>query len=565
MIASAHRLLTLVAVPRRRIALGVLLGSLTVLCGVGLMASAGYLIARAAEQPPILALSAAMVAVRAFGLARPLARYAERIATHDLALRALARVRRRVYEHIEPLAPGELGMYRPGDLLSRVVADVDTMQNLHLRGVVPPLVAVVAAAVCVTAAGMVLPAAALVLACGLVVAGVLVPCAVVRLGSWAGSERARARGALTSEIVELLAAAPEIVAYGREEETLRRFAGSERRLQQTVRRGALADGVGDGLRLLVTGVTVAGVLAVSVSAVTAGHLDRVSVAALTLLALASFESIQPLTQVARELPETLAAGGRILELVDRRPAIRDPEHARPAPVGVPAVGLDDVHAGYGAGTVPVLRGASLVIQPGRRIALLGSSGAGKTTVARLLLRFLDPGTGRVMLAGHDLREYRQEDIHSAIAVVGQDDHLFSASIRANVSLARPAAEGAEIELALQRAGLWEWVEHLPSGWDTLVGEAGREVSGGQRQRIGLARALLSQAQILVLDEATAHLDPAGAELMIQDTLDAAGERSVLLITHRPEGLHLMDEVVVLADGRITEVEPPKGVAPQLSY
>jgi ABC-type transport system involved in cytochrome bd biosynthesis fused ATPase/permease subunit len=134
-----------------------------------------------------------------------------------------------------------------------------------------------------------------------------------------------------------------------------------------------------------------------------------------------------------------------------------------------------------------------------------------------------------------------------------------------VSLARPAAEGAEIELALQRAGLWEWVEHLPSGWDTLVGEAGREVSGGQRQRIGLARALLSQAQILVLDEATAHLDPAGAELMIQDTLDAAGERSVLLITHRPEGLHLMDEVVVLADGRITEVEPPKGVAPQLSY
>ena len=255
--------------------------------------------------------------------------------------------------------------------------------------------------------------------------------------------------------------------------------------------------------------------------------------------------MQPLSAVARELPATLGAGRRILELIDREPAVVDPAEPAPAPSPPFAVALEDVSARYAPHEPAVLDGFSLRLEPGARVALLGASGAGKTTVVNLLLRFLDPEQGRVTLGERDLRDYRQDDVRRAIAVAGQDSHLFSASIRENVRLARPEAGDAEVEHALARARLWHWVQDLPDGLDTLVGEQGRQLSAGQRQRLVLARALLTDAPVLVLDEPTAHLDPPTAERLMEDVLSAAGERSVLLITHRPEGLGLVDEVVVL--------------------
>jgi ABC-type multidrug transport system fused ATPase/permease subunit len=180
------------------------------------------------------------------------------------------------------------------------------------------------------------------------------------------------------------------------------------------------------------------------------------------------------------------------------------------------------------------------------VALIGPSGAGKTTVTNLLLRFLDPEAGRVVIAGRDAREYRQEDVRRLIALAGQDSHLFSTSIRENLRIARPGASDSELETALRRARIWDWVTALPDGLGTFVGEQGRELSGGQRQRLIVARALLADAPVLVLDEPTAHLDPPTAAALIDDVLDAAGDASVLLITHRPEGLERMDDVVVLA-------------------
>ncbi len=286
-------------------------------------------------------------------------------------------------------------------------------------------------------------------------------------------------------------------------------------------------------------------LALAVGAHAAGDLDRVLIAMLALLALASFEAVQPLSGVARELPATLGAGRRILDLMDREPAVVDPAEPAPPPSPPFSVALEDVRARYRSEEAPALDGVSLRLEPGRRIALLGASGAGKTTVVNLLLRFLDPERGRVTLGGRDLRDYRQDDVRRLIAVAGQDSHLFSTSIRENVRLARPEASDADIEQALRRARLWNWVSDLPDGADTLVGELGRELSGGQRQRLVLARALLADAPVLVLDEPTAHLDPPTAEELMEDVLSAAGDRSVLLITHRPEGLGLVDEVVVL--------------------
>lgn len=543
MTATLRRLLALADVSRPRAALAAALGALTVIFGTGLMATAGYLISRAAERPAILSLTVAIVGVRLFGLARPLARYLERLASHDLALRVLGRVRVRVYRRIEPLAPGQLEGYRHGDLLARMVADVDALQNLHLRAVGPPLVALLAGGVAVGVAAAFLPAAALVLAAGLVAGGVAVPALAGALGRRAGRRQAAARAELSAELVELLRAAPELVAYGAEEAALARLRRADRALVRLARRDALVGGVTDGAGLVVVGATVAGVLAVAVGASADGHLDRVLIATLALLALASFEAVQPLAAAARELSATLAAGRRLLELVDRDAAVIDPATPAAPPRWPFTVALEGVRARHAPGERPALDGISLRLEPGRRVALVGASGAGKTTAVSLLLRFLDPEAGRVTLSGRDLRAYRQEDVRRAIAVAGQDSYVFAASVRENVRLARPDAGDGEIELALRRARLWPSVARLPDGLDTPVGEDGRELSGGERQRLVLARALLADAPVLVLDEPTAHLDPATARDLVRDVFDAAGDRSVLLITHRPEGLDRVDEII----------------------
>ncbi|MGZ4278159.1 MAG: thiol reductant ABC exporter subunit CydC [Solirubrobacteraceae bacterium] len=543
MTATLGRLLALADAPRARAALAAVLGALTVILGAGLMATAGYLISRASERPAVLSLTVAIVGVRFFGLSRPLTRYLERLASHDLALRVLGRVRVQVYRQIEPLAPAQLEGYRQGDLLARMVADVDALQNLHLRAVGPPLVALLAGGVVVGVAAAFLPAAGLVLAVGLVVGGMVVPALAGWLGRRGGRRQAAARGELSAELVEVLHAAPELVAYGGASAARARVHAADGALVRLARRDALVGGLADGAGLAVVGATVAGVLAVAVRASADGHLDRTLIALLALLALASFEAVQPLAAAARELSVTLAAGSRVLELTDREAAVVDPAAPLPAPSWPFAVALEDVRARYAPGERAALDGLSLRLEAGCRVALVGPSGAGKTTVVNLLLRFLDPEAGRVTLAGRDLREYRQEDVRRAIAVAGQDSHLFSASIRENVCLARPGASDDDVEGALRQARLWSWVAGLPDGLDTAVGEEGRELSGGQRQRLVLARALLVDARVLVLDEPTAHLDPPTARALVDDVFAAAGDRSVLLITHRAEGLDLVEEII----------------------
>jgi thiol reductant ABC exporter CydC subunit len=545
---TLRRLFRLAPAPRRRLALAVALGALTILFGAGLMATAGYLISRAAERPAILSLTVAIVGVRFFGLGRPVLRYCERVVSHDVALRALGRFRVHAYERLEPLAPAQLEGYRRGDLLSRVVSDVDALQNLYVRGAAPPAIALLAGTVCVAVAAAVLPESGAILAAGLLLAAVLVPVTTVLASRWSSRQQARLRGELTAELVELVAGAPELVVYGAEDERLRQLGDAEARLAHAGRRAAFADGVGDALRWSLTGLTVAAVLAVAVAAHADGRLDRVLIALLALLTLASFECIQPLGPAARELVETVGAGGRVLDVIDREPAIVDPETPRRVPATGGTIAFEGVRVRYAGEEQVALDGFSMLLEPGRRVALVGPSGAGKTTVANLLLRFVDPEAGRVTLAGASLSTYRLDDIRALIAVAGQDGHLFSATIRSNITLGRDATE-AELERAVRDARLADWVASLPDDLDTLVGEEGAQISGGQRQRIVIARALLGNPRVLVLDEPTAHLDAATAEALLRDVFVAAGERTVLLITHRTEGLELVDEVVELHPDR----------------
>ena len=546
MSSTVRRLEALAEVPRGRAALALGLAVLALGFGVALPATAGYLISRAAEQPPILSLTTIIVVVRFLALARPLARYLDRLASHDLALRALGPLRARVYERIEPLAPAELGAFRRGDLLTRMVGDVDALQGLYIRGLGPPLAGLVVGVACAGAMTLLLPAAAVVLAVGLALAGVAVPALAARLVRRAARRQAAARGELTAELVELLGGAPELVAYGREDDTLARVRAADRELSRLARRDALVAGVADAASIAVAGLTTAGVLALAVSAHAHGSLDRVLVATLALLALASFETVAPLPGAARELTGTLAAGRRVLELTAREPAVRDPDHPATVPRPPVSVALEGVTARYPGGASPALERFDLRLEPGERVALVGPSGAGKTTVTNLLLRFLDPESGSVTLDGRDLRSLRQEDVRRIFALAAQDAHVFDSTIRENLRLARPEATDGELFEALARARLADWVATLPDGLDTLVGEDGARLSGGQRQRLVVARALLADAPVLLLDEPTAHLDPPTAEALVGDILAAADGRSVLLITHRPEGLDLVDRVVTLS-------------------
>jgi thiol reductant ABC exporter CydC subunit len=546
---TARRLLQLAHVPTARVSASIGVGALAVGFGIALMTTAGYLISRAAEQPPILSLTVTIVAVRFLGLARPLARYLDRLLSHDVALRALGETRVRFFERIEPLAPAQLEGYRRGDLLARMVADVDALQGLYLRGLGPPLVALAVAAASIGVAAALLPEAAAVLALGLLAAGLLVPSAAGALARAGGRRQASVRAATTADLVEILRGGPELVAFGREEDTLARVRTHSDELARLGRRDGVTAGLADALMILVIGLTVAGVLAVSVTAHDAGTLDRVLLATLALLAVSSFDAVAPLPAAARELSTTFAAGRRVLELTDREPAVVDPPRPAALPPGGAVVALERVPARYAAGGQPVLQDVDLRLDPGRSVALVGPSGAGKTTVVNLLLRFLDPEQGRVTIGGRDIRDYRQADVRQMFGIAGQNAHVFSSTIRANLSLARPAATDADLQEALRRARLGDWVASLPDGLETLVGEEGTQLSGGQRQRLTLARALLVDAPVLILDEPTAHLDPDVAEELVRDILEAGGDHSILLITHRPEGLELVDEIVALDGGR----------------
>ena len=344
----------------------------------------------------------------------------------------------------------------------------------------------------VAVAAVLLPAAGVVLAAGLVLGGAGVPLLAGALGGSFARRRAAVRAELTADLVEFVRGAPELVVLGADGAAVERIEHLDAELTRLGRRDALAGGSIEGLSALVAGLTTAGVLAVCLRATADDRLDRVLVAALTLLAAAAFEAVAPLPAAALTLHATLESGRRVLQIADRQPAVRDPLEPAPPPGGGPvvldALGVRPQDAdGWG------LQGVDLTLTPGERVALVGRSGSGKTTLAELMVRFLDPDDGGVLIAGTDVRDLAQRDVRRRISLDGQDAHLFATSIRENVRLARPEADDAAVEEALHRARLGEWTSRLPHGSATLVGEDGTAVSGGERRRLALARALLADA------------------------------------------------------------------------
>ncbi|GAA1358871.1 thiol reductant ABC exporter subunit CydD [Streptomyces beijiangensis] len=537
---------------RGRLGWALLLGGLALGSAVGLMATSGWLISRASEQPPVLYLMVAVTATRTFGLGRAVFRYAERLVSHDAVLRMLAELRVAVYRRLERIAPAGLREARRGDLLSRLVADVDALQDYWLRWLLP---AGAAALVGVGAVGFVawlLPAAGAVLAGGLLLAGVGVPLVTGAFARRAERQLAPARGVLATRVVDLLAGNAELTVSGALPARVRGTAEADRVLTRIASRGAAATALGGGLIALLTGLTVAGAALAGVQAVREGRLAGVELAVVVLTPLAAFEAVIGLPLAVQYRQRVKKSAERVIEVLDAPLPVHEPERPAAAPASPFPLELRGLAARYPGQDRDALSGFDLRLDQGKRVAVVGVSGAGKTTLAQVLLRFLDAESGTYTLGGTDAFALDGDDARGFVGLCAQDAHLFDSSVRENLRLARTGATDDELRDALERARLGNWADALPDGLDTLVGEHGARLSGGQRQRLALARALLADFPVLVLDEPAEHLDLATADALTADLLAATRGRTTVIITHRLQGLEDVDEVIVLDAGHAVQ-------------
>ncbi|MEO6511004.1 MAG: thiol reductant ABC exporter subunit CydD [Nocardioides sp.] len=518
-----------------------LVGAAASASGVALTATAGWLIVQASTHPAVLTLLVAIVGVRSFGIARPALRYVERLQSHDAALRLLARRRVQVYDALVPLVPGRLGRRR-GDVLASVVEDVDGVVDRELRVLAPvrtyAMVAAFAALVC----GLLLPVAGLV---------VLVGCLSIGAGGWSLARRGArsaerdlvaARADLSAAVLETVQVAAELRMWQRTDRATAEVTAVAARVGRAGRRASRWLGAARALVLAGTGMVVAGVAVVAADALRAGDLSGPVLALLVLtpLALAEVAAGVPVAGVLSV--RTAEASARLTRLASTAPAVRDTV-SRVAPSSSDVV-LTEARARWQP-RAPLTAPASLHLQPGERTALVGASGTGKSTVAALMLRFLDPAEGSVTLGGAPARTLALDDVRRKVGLVDDDPHVFATTVVENVRLARPTADDAEVEDALRRAYMGPWLDDLPDGLDTWVGEGHAGLSGGERARLAVARSLLADQPVLVLDEPTAHLDHPMAEALAREVLTGSRDRAVLWITHGHVGLDLVDHVVAL--------------------
>jgi len=542
-VSPVRRLWPWVATEWKRLALAVFLGSMAIGCGVGLLAVSAWLISSAALQPPIFELNLAIVGVRAFGIGRGCFRYAERLVSHDAAFRALSRLRLAVYDRLAVVAPAGVPAYRRGDLLERLVRDVDATQDLPLRVLVPYASGAIVAIASVVLAFFILPAAGVVLLVSLLLAATLVPWITSTSAAEAERASAPARGQLNGDVLTLLDGIGDLTTAGAAQAWLDRLAEDDRRIGRLAERRSRAAGLASGLGILLSGGAVVVMLIVAIPAVRSGALVGVNLAVLTLLPLATYEAVVAMPTAALALGRVRGSAQRVVEVLDAVDPVPDPTAPVAAPVGVVGVRLSGVSAGWPGGE-HVLHGLDLDVAPGARVGVVGSSGVGKSTLLAVLAGFL-PYDGSVRLGDVEMHDLTGHDVRAVVGWCPQLPHVFDTSVVENVRLAKPGASDDEVRAALDAVGLGPWLDAAPQGLDTPVGDHGALVSAGQRQRLGVARVLLAGHPVVLLDEPTEHLDESTADVVAAELLRALEGRTVLWVAHRPHGLESLDRIIRL--------------------
>lgn len=532
-----------------QVLLAVLLGALTIGSSIALMSTSAWLISTAAIARSVADLGVSVVSTRLFGVSRAVFRYVERLVSHALTFRILARLRVWFYQAIEPLAPARLVSARSGDLLSRVIADVETLDNLFVRVLAPPMVAIVIVLAMAVFMGSFDPLLGGVITVFLLAVGGGLTTFSLLLNRRLGQQLVESRSILRADLVDAVQGLPDLIAFGQEAAWRERIHASGREFSRVQSRMARLNGLQSGLNSLLTGLGAWLMLFLAIPLVSSGQIPGVYLAVIVLGAMASFEAVQNLPQAAQLLEANLQSARRLFEIADQPPAVTDPTEPLPQPASAD-LRVRLLQFAYESDAPPVLQDISFDLPPGKKLAIVGPSGAGKSTIAHLLMRFWD--AEGIFLDGNDIRAYRQVDVRRMFSLVSQNTYLFNATLRENLLLARPWGTQEDIEAACKAAQLHDFVLSLPNGYETMVGERGLQLSGGERQRVAIARALLKDTPIFLFDEPTANLDAATERKLIETLLAVIHNRSAVWMTHRLVGLEAMDEILVLEAGRIAQ-------------
>jgi ATP-binding cassette subfamily C protein CydC len=530
---------------------GTLIALLTLIANVALMSLAGWFItAMAVAGAAGIAINyfAPAALIRLSAIVRTAGRYTERLVNHEATFRLIAELRVWFYRHLEPLAPARLQQYHSGDLLSRIRADIDALDNLFIRVLVPAAVAAISAVLFFVFLLLHDPLLAMSGLAFLLLAGVVLPVWSQWRGRAPGRRLADDEAELRAAVIDGVQGMAELTIYGANERQAERIDGLGRRLILDQARLSSDHGVTQAAVGLSANLSLWVLLWLGIPMVHDGTLMPPQLAMLALFTLASFEAVAPLPQAFQLLGRTLAAARRIFAIVDTDPPVVEPTAPSPRPERFD-IRFKGVGFSYPGSSTPAVAGIELDVPHGTRAAVVGATGSGKSTLFNLLLRFWEPDAGDISIGGHSIASFRGDDLRSHIAVVSQQTYLFDTTIRENLQIAARGATQEAIEAACRVAQIHDFISALPDGYGTWVGETGVRLSGGQARRIAVARALLKDAPILLLDEPTEGLD-AETERSLMQALDRLMVgRTVLLITHRPAGLDWVDRILVLDNGR----------------
>lgn len=533
------------------ILLSILMGTAAICAGIGLLGASSWLIASAALHPSIADLQVAIVGVRFFGISRGVFRYLERLISHSVNLHIMSRLREDFYRRIEPDAPTNLHSYRSGDLLQRMMGDLETLENFYVRVAAPFFVAVVIATGTSLFVGGYLVECGIILAAGLLTNGLLIPILTLFVSRPWIRDLTSVHADVSALTVEGVQGLEDLQAYHAHDRWSGAIQGKYSIAGSIQNKITAINAIGSALSLLVLNSTMLGVVSAAIPRVNTGELNGVMLAVLALVTSASFESVSTMPSAAINLNSSMESANRLFGIGVRELEINPSDRKTSVPSGDELI-FNEISLIYPDAPQPVLRGVSFNIQKGEKKAIVGLSGAGKTSLLNLLMQFQAPSSGNILIDGINLQSIDQSDLHSIFGLVTQSPYLFSTSLRENLLLAKPGISDKTLLEVLEQAELGEWVSTLPDGLDTWLGENGVKMSGGERQRLAVARLILQDSPILLLDEPTANLDPINETRILNNLFTVFQEKSILLVTHRLNLLERMDEILVLDHGEIIE-------------
>lgn len=534
------------------VALSILLSTLTIGSSVALIGTSAWLISTAALHPSVADLGVSVVGVRFFGISRGLFRYLERLVSHNVTFRLLARLRVSFYKKLEPLVPARLMDHKSGDLLARVIGNVETLENFYVRVVSPTLSAVIIGLLVAVFFASYFPPIAVVLIGLFLLLGLVLPLIVQFVSRLPGQRLIEERADIQAQLVDGIQGMADLLAFGRGRDRLQQISISGTTYGAAQKRMAQISGAHSALGTFLTNLGVWLVLLLVIPQVTTGNIEGVMLGTFALMTLASFEAVTSLPLAAQMWSASRVAARRLFEVVDTEPAVKDDAQSSKIENRPLNIDFSNVSFCYPTQSIPALQNVTFSVPAEKPIAIVGPSGAGKTTLANLLLRFWDYEVGEITLGGEPLQSLNQEEVRRQFALVSQNNYFFNTTIRENLRLARRFVSPQDIETAARAAQIHEFIMSLPKGYDTLIGEQGLRLSGGERQRLAIARALLKDAPILILDEPTANLDPQAEKHILSTIFETMRAKTFILITHRLVGLEHMDQILVMDQGQIVE-------------